>query len=181
MLGGVPSGQTESPPLRSRVGYGPGMFGVCLSGVLNQSASWSLGRVRERVLVAVGVQERYPITRGVATAMWQGDQPSGHPGWRGSGSVNYDSSGNTAGPAMPGSGASQSMQQQPSQQHQGQRGMNQHAFSTPQVHSGFSSGAYGLMALFQRFWQRLTVISRAERLITDGSSSLGEMVMIGGG
>ena len=119
------------------------MFRVCLSGVLNQSASWSLGRVRERVLVAVGVQERYPITRGVATAMWQGDQPSGHPGWRGSGSVNYDSSGNTAGPAMPGSGASQSMQQQPTQQHQGQRGMNQHAFSTPQVHSGFSSGAYG--------------------------------------
>ena len=38
-----------------------------------------------------------------------------------------------------------------------------------------------LTALFQRFWQRLTVISRAERLITDGSSSLGEMVMIGGG
>ena len=38
-----------------------------------------------------------------------------------------------------------------------------------------------LMALFQRFWQRLTVISRAERLITDRSSSLGEMVMIGGG
>ena len=38
-----------------------------------------------------------------------------------------------------------------------------------------------LMALFQRFWQRLTVISRAERLIIDGSSSVGEMVMIGGG
>ena len=38
-----------------------------------------------------------------------------------------------------------------------------------------------LMALFQRFWQRLTVISRAERLMFDGSSSVGEMLMIGGG
>ena len=37
------------------------------------------------------------------------------------------------------------------------------------------------MALFQRFWRRLTVISRAERLITDGPSSVGEIVMIGAG
>ena len=37
------------------------------------------------------------------------------------------------------------------------------------------------MALFQRFWQRLTVISRAERLIIDGSSSICEVVMIGAG
>ena len=37
------------------------------------------------------------------------------------------------------------------------------------------------MALFQRFWRRLTVISRAERLITDGPSSVGEVVMIGSG
>ena len=46
---------------------------------------------------------------------------------------------------------------------------------------GAHVGPCWLMALFQRFWQRLTVISRAERLITDGSSSLGEMVMIRGG
>ena len=38
-----------------------------------------------------------------------------------------------------------------------------------------------LMALFQRFCWRLTVISRAERLITDGLSSVGEIVMIGAG
>ena len=38
-----------------------------------------------------------------------------------------------------------------------------------------------LMALFQRFWRRLTVISRAERLITDGPSSVGEVAMIGAG
>ena len=38
-----------------------------------------------------------------------------------------------------------------------------------------------LMALFQRFWRRLTVISHAERLITDGPSSVGEVVMFGAG
>ena len=38
-----------------------------------------------------------------------------------------------------------------------------------------------LMALFQRFWRRLTVISRAEWLITDGPSSVGEVAMIGAG
>ena len=38
-----------------------------------------------------------------------------------------------------------------------------------------------LMALFQRFCWRLTVISRAERLITDGPSSVGEVVMIEAG
>ena len=38
-----------------------------------------------------------------------------------------------------------------------------------------------LMALFQRFWRRLTVISHAERLITDEPSSVGEIVMIGAG
>ena len=38
-----------------------------------------------------------------------------------------------------------------------------------------------LMVLFQRFWRWLTVISRAERLITDGPSSVGEVVMIGAG
>ena len=37
------------------------------------------------------------------------------------------------------------------------------------------------MELFQRFWRRLTVISRAERLITDEPSSVGEVVMIGAG
>ena len=37
------------------------------------------------------------------------------------------------------------------------------------------------MALFQRFWRRLTVISHAERLITDEPSSVGEIVMIGAG
>ena len=37
------------------------------------------------------------------------------------------------------------------------------------------------MALFQRFWRRLTVISRAERLITNGPSSVGQVVMIGAG
>ena len=37
------------------------------------------------------------------------------------------------------------------------------------------------MALFQRFWRRLTVISHAERLITDDSSSVGDIVMIGAG
>ena len=37
------------------------------------------------------------------------------------------------------------------------------------------------MALFQRFWRRLTVISHAERLITDGPSSVGEVVMFGAG
>ena len=36
-------------------------------------------------------------------------------------------------------------------------------------------------ALFQRFWRRLTVISHAERLITDEPSSVGEIVMIGAG
>ena len=36
-----------------------------------------------------------------------------------------------------------------------------------------------LMALFQRFWRRLAVISHAERLITDEPSSVGEIVMIG--
>ena len=38
-----------------------------------------------------------------------------------------------------------------------------------------------LMALFQRFWRRLTVISHAERLITDEPSSVGEILMIGAG
>ena len=37
------------------------------------------------------------------------------------------------------------------------------------------------MALFQRFWRRLTVISHAERLISDESSSVGDTVMIGAG
>ena len=38
-----------------------------------------------------------------------------------------------------------------------------------------------LMALFQRIWWWLTVVSRADRLIIDGPSSLGEAVMIGAG
>mgnify|MGYP001626653608 CR=1 FL=1 len=38
-----------------------------------------------------------------------------------------------------------------------------------------------LMALFQRFWRRLAVISRVERLLTDVPSSLGEVVMFGAG
>jgi hypothetical protein len=38
-----------------------------------------------------------------------------------------------------------------------------------------------LMALFQRFWRWLTVISRAWLLIVDEPSSLGEAVMLGAG
>jgi len=38
-----------------------------------------------------------------------------------------------------------------------------------------------LMALFQRFWRWLTVISRTKRLMMDVSSSVGEVVMLGAG
>ena len=44
---------------------------------------------------------------------------------------------------MPGGGVPQSMQQQQSQQHQGQWAMNQHAYTTPQAFAVASSGAYG--------------------------------------
>ena len=37
------------------------------------------------------------------------------------------------------------------------------------------------MALFQRFWRWLTVISRTKRLMMDVSSSVGEVVMLGAG
>ena len=37
------------------------------------------------------------------------------------------------------------------------------------------------MALFQRFWRWLTVISRTKRLMMDVSSSEGEVVMLGAG
>ena len=38
---------------------------------------------------------------------------------------------------------------------------------------------YWLMVLFQRFWRWLTAISRAEWLMADEPSSLGEVVMLG--
>ena len=38
-----------------------------------------------------------------------------------------------------------------------------------------------LMALFQRFWRWLTVISRTKRLMMDVSSSVGEVVLLGAG
>ena len=38
---------------------------------------------------------------------------------------------------------------------------------------------YWLMVLFQRFWRWLTAISRAEWLMADEQSSLGEVVMLG--
>ena len=38
-----------------------------------------------------------------------------------------------------------------------------------------------LMVLFQRFWRWLTAISRAEWLMADGPSGVGEVVMLGPG
>ena len=37
------------------------------------------------------------------------------------------------------------------------------------------------MAVFQRFWRWLTVMSRAEWLMADGLSGVGEVVMLGAG
>ena len=53
--------------------------------------------------------------------------------------------------------------------------------STNSVPVWASMVAILLMALFQRFWRWLTVISRTKRLMMDVSSSVGEVVMLGAG
>ena len=75
--------------------------------------------------------------------MWQENQSPGHPGWRGSESVNNDQANNAAAWAMPSNGAPQSMQQQYQQQHPGQWDNNQHAIQTPQGYGTMHGGMHG--------------------------------------
>jgi hypothetical protein len=61
--------------------------------------------------------------------MWQENQSPGHPGWRGSESVNNDQANNAAAWAMPSNGAPQSM--------------HQHAIQTPQGYGTMHGGMHG--------------------------------------